>query len=276
MPTTDTADQNGNAGMFTNGDTTKAVESPVSTTAPAPVTTGTAAPTQVAKPVSETAPDSAAAKIAAMSDEDRAKAQLESLKKKATLMGLTFSNNIGVEALQAKIAEKTAAAAQEAQAQAVAPKTEQNPLGEIANNDVPLAALPVSEEPPVEVLNARQIMLRDQMRLIRCHIVNLDPKKKDLPGEIFSVANEVLGNVRKFVPYGEVTEGGYHIPFVLYRMLSRRKFLQIRNRRDPRTGTNVTTQAWVKEFSITVMDPLTPDELRNLAQAQIAAGSIDG
>jgi hypothetical protein len=267
MSNTDTAAPGGNAGMFTNGDTTK----PVEQTAPASPVVAQAAPV-----VAEVAPDSAAAKLAAMSEEDRAKAQLESLKAKATMMGVTFSNNIGLEALRTKIAEKTAEATQKAQEEAPAPVAEENALGELPQEDVPL----VAEEPesaPVEVkLNARQQMIRDQMKLIRCQIVNLDPKKKDLPGEIFSVANEVLGNVRKFVPYGEVTEGGYHIPFVLYKLLKKRKFLQIRVRRDPRTGTNTTTQAWVTEFAITVLDPLTPDELRNLATAQIAAGSIDG
>jgi hypothetical protein len=133
-----------------------------------------------------------------------------------------------------------------------------------------------TETVAAQPLNKRQQMLAEQMRLIRCHIVNLDPKKKDLPGEIISVANERLGNVRKFIPFGEVTENGYHIPYVIYKMLEKRKFLQIRTRRDPRTGTNVTTQAWVKEFSIRVLDPLTKEQLRDLAQAQIAAGSIDG
>ena len=40
---------------------------------------------------------------------------------------------------------------------------------------------------------------------------DLDPKKKDLPGEVVTFANEYLGTVRVFVPFGEQTEDGWHI-----------------------------------------------------------------
>ncbi len=285
--TTDTAaNQSGNAGIFsgeaaatTAAPAAAATTSATAATAPATV----AAPAPIAPVAPEPAaketvsPDSAESQLANKSDEDRSKAELEHLKKKANLIGLTFSNNIGVDALRAKIQEKLAGDTKAAEATAPAAQSEINPLG-----DSPVQESNDSGEPAdapevvAQPMNARQQMLAEQMRLVRCHIVNLDPKKKDLPGEIISVANELLGNVRKFIPFGESTENGYHIPYVIYKMLERRKFLQIRTRRDPRTGTNVTTQAWVKEFSIRILEPLTKEQLRDLAQAQIAAGSIDG
>jgi len=247
---TDTAaNQSGNAGMFSGVlPQTPAAETPVEETR---------------------SPDSAEAQLAAMAPEERAKLELESLKKKAALMGVTYSNNIGVDALKAKIAEKLSGDSKAAEATASAAQAQVNALD--TETPGPQEVSEIEAKP----MNVRQKLLAEQMKLLRCHIVNLDPKKKDLPGEIISVANETLGNVRKFIPYGEVTENGYHIPYVIYKMLERRKFLQIRTRRNPRTGTNETTQAWVKEFSIRILDPLTQEQIKDLAVAQAAAGSIE-
>ncbi len=114
-----------------------------------------------------------------------------------------------------------------------------------------------------------------EMALIRVRITNLDPKKADLHGEIFTVANEYLGTVRKFIPYGDATENGYHIPKCIYDQLVDRKFLLIRTVKDKRTGTTRPETRWVTEFSLDVMEPLTQEELERLAISQAAAGSMD-
>lgn len=115
----------------------------------------------------------------------------------------------------------------------------------------------------------------ESMALIRVRITNLDPKKKDLQGEIFTVANEFIGTVRKYIPYGEITDEGFHIEKILYDQLEDRKFQQIRTIKDPRTGTTRPETRWVKEFSLEVLPQLTEEELRRLATAQMAAGSMD-
>ena len=112
------------------------------------------------------------------------------------------------------------------------------------------------------------------MKLIRVRITNMDPKKKDLRGEIMTVANEYLGTVRKFVPFGEDTVEGYHVPKCLLTMMQERKFLRIREIKDRKTGVTRPETAWVREFAIEILDPLTPEELKQLATAQIAAGTV--
>jgi hypothetical protein len=177
------------------------------------------------------------------------------LKARAAALGLTVSNNISVETLRAKV---EAAIAGE-------PETpEDNPLGKIA------------PDPAVETLQEMRTRVQAEgMKLVRCKIQCLDPKKKDLPGEIFCVANEYLGTVRKFIPFGEVTEDGYHVPQVLFDMLKERQFQNLRTVKDKRTGTERVEQSWVKEFALEVLPPLTPAELERLASAQKAAGSVD-
>ena len=176
------------------------------------------------------------------------------LKQRATLLGIQFSNNIGLETLRKKIEDK------------MAPKEE---AGEQLN---PLIG---SDPQPTKRRTLRQKLHDEQMKLVRVRITCMDPKKKDLPGEVLTVANEHLGTVKKFVPYGEQTDNGYHIPYCIYRMMEKRKFLNIRIVKDRRTGVERADSNWVKEFSIEVLPQLTPAQIQDLKTAQIAAGSID-
>lgn len=174
------------------------------------------------------------------------------LKQRATMMGITFSNNISVEALRAKIEAKMAEPTEAAPAPAlVAP-------GEVA---------------PVRQKTKREELLADAMKLVRLRITNLDPKKKDLPGEIFTVANRYIGTVRKYVPFGEVTDNGWHVPNIIYQMMKEKKFLNIRTTR--RNGKEFVEKTWAQEFALEVLPQLTREELAKLAAGQAAAGGLD-
>lgn len=182
--------------------------------------------------------------------------ELDLLKQQAQMMGIEFSNNIGVETLRKRIADAMAAnkeAAEQAQ------ETEVVAAG----------------KPTEKVKSLRQTIVDREMRLVRCRIYNMDPLKKDKPGDIFTVANRYLGTVRKFIPYGEQTDGGYHIPYCLYKLLKSRKFVQIKVKKDPdNPGREIVTTRDVREFNIEILDPLSVEELKDLAQAQLAAGTV--
>lgn len=180
--------------------------------------------------------------------------ELEVLKQRATLMNIKFSNNISVEKLREKIE---------------AAQVKDEPVVEAAVN--PLGA---NQEAGVKKMTLGQKIRAEQTRLIRVRIQNLDPKKKDLPGEIITVANEYMGTVRKFVPFGEVTDNGYHIPYCIYEFLKERKFINITTRKG-KNGLPDIRATEAREFSIEVLPPLTEAELVQLAQAQIAAGSLN-
>jgi hypothetical protein len=184
---------------------------------------------------------------------DTALDELSSLKARATLMGITFSNNIGIDGLRKKIDAKLNDGDDDAES------TE-----EVSDNEKPKTRQQITKE-----------ICDKQLALIRVRIQCLDPKKKDLPGEVISIANEFMGTVSKFVPFGEVTEDGYHLPYCIYRHLEDRRFLNIRTVKDARTKINKIEQTWAKEFAIEVLPQLTPEELKDLATAQAAAGSIE-
>lgn len=187
--------------------------------------------------------------------------ELTMLKERARLMGIVFSNNIGPDALKAKINAKLAG-----EADPEAGQSQTNPLA---------AAGEPEPEAPVVKKTLNQLMYETQMKLVRVRITNMDPRKASLSGEIFTVANEYVGTVRKFIPYGEATEDGYHIPQILYDNLKEREFLNIRTVKDKKTGVPMVTSSMAKEFAIEVLEPLTQEELKQLATAQIAAGSVE-
>lgn len=182
--------------------------------------------------------------------------ELEVLKQRATLMNIQFSNNIGVDALRKKI-------------EAAQATDEEEPLVEVATTN------PLGEETPVvKKMTLGQKIRQEQLKLVRVRIQNLDPKKKDLPGEIITVANEYMGTVRKYVPFGEATDNGYHIPWCIYEFLKNRKFVNITTKKG-KNGQLSVSHADVREFSIEILPQLTQEELDQLATAQIAAGSLN-
>ena len=177
-------------------------------------------------------------------------AELAALKERAKTMGLKVSPKIGLERLKAKIEAK------------LNPSTEED--------------VDPGEETEVQrKARIRKKQISEQMVLVRCRIANLNPSKRDLRGEIFTVANKYVGTVRKFIPYGEATDNGYHIPQILYEQLKTRKFLQVNTRNDRAAGNQIVVdQRWVPEFSIEVLPQLTQEELDKLAASQAAAGGV--
>lgn len=171
--------------------------------------------------------------------------ELELLKQRADTMGIKYSPNIGVDTLKAKIEEA------------------QNPTAATA-------AEPTKELTPGQL---RQEANLEEMKLIRLRIANLNPAKADLNGEIFTVANKIIGTVRKFVPYGEATDNGYHVPNVIYKQLQARKFQQVRVVQGKGGHTTVESK-WVPEFALEVLPQLTQEELNKLASQQAAATGL--
>jgi len=189
--------------------------------------------------------------------------EIEMLKNRARLMGIAFSNNIGLDSLKSKItARMEGEKGKEAAGNLRAGKSALNDDDGI---DEAEEVLPVKTD--------RQQMYETEMRLVRLRITNLDPKKKDLPGEIFTVANKMLGAVKKFIPYGEATDNGYHVPYVIYRQLKEREFLNIKTRKD-RQGRTIVETGMAREFALEELPPLTQKELLQLAASQAAAAGM--
>ena len=183
--------------------------------------------------------------------------ELDMLKKRAAVMGLNHHPNIGVDALRKKVSEAL-----------------NGPDADTSEEDAKGAEAKSEDAPVLNANQKRAAMRAEQLKLVRLRITNMNPSKADLHGEIFTVANKVLGIVKKFIPYGEATDDGYHVPYVIYQQLKDRKFLFKKSRKNQTSGQTYLEQRWVKEFALEVLDPLTEAELKDLAASQAAKGGV--
>lgn len=185
--------------------------------------------------------------------------ELTLLKNRAKAMGISHSPNIGVDALRKKVNDSIQEGAQTAGADE---QPEDENLEEMS---------PIQKRAAI-----RARLKRDEMRLVRVRITCMNPTKKEWPGEVLTVDNKYLGTVKKFIPFGEATDEGYHIPHCLLRALKAKKFQQIKTKPDPKNRANViVTRRLVPEFAIEEMPPLTKEELKKLGDQQRAAQGMD-
>jgi hypothetical protein len=191
--------------------------------------------------------------------------ELASLKAKADLMGVEYHPSIGADKLRAKIAAKLAE--DTAPAQAADAPAETTPVTSL-DKPADKAEAPVEEE----TAGAKRARARkDALRLVRVNIQCLNPAKKEWEGEIITVGNATVGTVKKFVPFN--TPEGYHIPFIMYQMLKARECQIFQSKKLPNGGTH--REGFLKrEFAIELLEPLSQDELDELARRQALAGTF--
>ena len=170
--------------------------------------------------------------------------ELDKLRHRATMLGIEYHPRTSAETLRKKISE-------------------------VLDNEEKVISTTVSKN------DSRQELLQDNMRLVRLRITCMNPDKKDLPGEVITVANEIIGEASKFIPYGKESDEGYHVPYFIYKFLKTCKYQSIRRDKDRRTGRVITTSKELPEYNLEILPPLSAKELSDLAQAQIAAGSLD-
>jgi hypothetical protein len=185
--------------------------------------------------------------------------ELKSLKLQADTLGIKYSNNIGVDSLREKVLAK---------------REETSPKEAVTSV--------VNKQSELTRKSAlRKDMRAEELKLVRCRITCLNPSKQNIPGEIVTVANKLLGKVSRFVPFnsfsdsGELNEQGTHIEHCLYVSLKNRKYHKVVT--EKKNGQiRIKGQYQTPEFNIEVLEPLTPAQLKKLAEHQAAAQRVMG
>ena len=186
------------------------------------------------------------------------KTELELLKEEATELGITFSGQIGVTALLAKIdAFKKAAA---------------STVAEVKEDKVELKVPTVAYTAPESKQASAQRKRKEANKLVRIIATCMNPNKKAMTGEYFSVSNSIIGTVKKYVHFD--AEDGWHVPAIIVDHLRQRR-CQIFVPSVTTTGKKIMKGKSIKEFNIAVMPALSTAEMEALATRQAAAGSID-
>ena len=171
-----------------------------------------------------------------------AAAELENLKVRAEKLGVKFHPSISAD----KLREKIKAAQADGKGE-VAPKAEDT-----------------AENPELKKLRLK----REALKLVRVRITCMNPAKKEWEGEIITVANNAVGTVKRYVPFNN--EDGWHVEHILLEQLRERQCQIFVTEKDSR-GNKVRKGKLIREFAIEVLDPLTEEELAELAQRQAMA-----
>lgn len=127
------------------------------------------------------------------------------------------------------------------------------------------------KESQVKSKAQRQAEKRNNARkLVRCRITCMNPHKREWPGEYVTVSN-ALGTWKRMIPFnGEP----WHVENIMFEALKARVFRQSYDVPDGKGG-KVRKNRFVSEFAIEVLDPLTEQELKELAADQKARGAIE-
>lgn len=174
--------------------------------------------------------------------------ELEVLKGRATLMGIKFHPNIGVDKLRTLVEDK------------------------LADKPAEDVAAPVVEAGEESKEQKRMRLLKEANALVRVRVACMNPIKKEWAGETFCVSNSVVGTIKKFVPFNN--EEGWHVPKFILDVMRERQ-CQIFVTAIGKDGAKLRKSKLIKEFNIEVLPALTQEELKDLAQRQALNQSID-
>jgi hypothetical protein len=180
-------------------------------------------------------------------DEILTQDELTTLKARADLLGISYHPSIGLEKLREKINAST--------------------TDEVAQTNA------VEAGPQEENVNQKRARLKKEaLELVRIRVTCMNPAKAEWEGEIFTVGNSGIGSVTKYVPFN--ADNGWHVPRIIYTQLAERQCQIFTTVTDSR-GNKSRKGKLIREFAIEVLPPLTPEELRDLAQRQAMAKAID-
>ncbi len=206
---------------------------------------------------------------------------IESLRVQATELGIKFSGNTGAKTLQEKITREMTRPVNAGALDDILGDNE--PLPEIMPKAPMPKAPPTLAELQLMVINdidpknqalVRQVVRAKALVLRRVTISNLDPSDAELPGAIITVMNKYTGKVSKYIPFGEGTENGYHIPQIILNHLLDQKFVLRKVNKGAQFGVKTYTTKMINKFNIQILPDLTSAELKALADRQSASQSI--
>ena len=198
---------------------------------------------------------------------------IETLRAKATGLGLTFSGNTGAATLQKKIDNATPSLLGGDE-----PLPELTPAKQVVKGGPPslaqLQTMNIQDIDPENQALVRQVVRAKALVLSRVRITNLDPNDAELYGALVTVMNKYTGKVSKYIPFGDGSENGYHVPQILLNHLIAQKFVLRKLRKGGQFGVKTYKTQMVPKYNIEILPDLTPDELEALAARQAASQSI--
>lgn len=108
---------------------------------------------------------------------------------------------------------------------------------------------------------------QDLRALVRVEIKNLNPAKSSWTGEFFTVGNDAVPPITRFVPYNAV-DNIWHLERIFIPFLESKEYSEVVHDYDAKKQINFKRVKKGKEFHIRELPPLTPEELEDLKKLQ--------
>lgn len=175
---------------------------------------------------------------------------IASLKKQADRLGVAYKSNTSIATLQKVISEKL-------------------------NEPVGGEDSPEPEATEVKITKPKGKTADDYyneaMKLVRVIITPMESTKAtNLESELFCAGNGVVGTVKRTIPFGEE----WHVEQILLNSIKEKKYQMFMSKKNAQ-GAVITTAKLVPAYSISILDPLTQEELDKLAEMQIRTRSLE-
>lgn len=175
---------------------------------------------------------------------------IASLKKQADRLGVAYKSNTSIATLQKTISEKL-------------------------NEPVGGEDSPEPEATEVNITKPKGKTADDYyneaMKLVRVIITPMESTKAtNLESELFCAGNGVVGTVKRTIPFGEE----WHVEQILLNSIKEKKYQMFMSKKNAQ-GAVITTAKLVPAYSISILDPLTQEELDKLAEMQIRTRSLE-
>lgn len=175
---------------------------------------------------------------------------IASLKKQADRLGVAYKSNTSIATLQKTISEKL-------------------------NEPVGGEDSPEPEATEVKITKPKGKTADDYyneaMKLVRVIITPMESTKAtNLESELFCAGNGVVGTVKRTIPFGEE----WHVEQILLNSIKEKKYQIFMSKKNAQ-GAVITTAKLVPAYSISILDPLTQEELDKLAEMQIRTRSLE-
>ncbi len=121
--------------------------------------------------------------------------------------------------------------------------------------------------------------LKDDMNaLVRIRLTVLNPKKQSWSGEVFSVGNDVIPTITRYIPFNAV-DGIWHVERMFVEFIKSKKYQHIpqhsNNNNAKNYGVDYSKSKLLPDFHIEILPSLTVEELAELAKRQAVNGSIE-
>lgn len=140
------------------------------------------------------------------------------------------------------------------------------------NADVDLSKVGFADLEKGTTAELQKEQVNNANKLVHCIVTCLDPSKSKLQGEIFSARNAQCPEIKKMVVYGVPT----HVPQIILNVLKEKKYQQFT--RDTQAGMKDVSNKTklIPAYQITILPPLTGEELDAIKQRQLAEGYGEG